>query len=305
MLSIALLGEDSTNDKLALLALETPIQVTQPGRRVKKSAVERIHLERYRSDYLNGTGKLPFDAVTVGGDPPDFIVETEAGPESLDCTTFCLSDRRLAFDLFEHLKKRLADESSASRFDNLKDCLLLIWFGWGNELPPKRTGRSAVEQLIQLLRQCIVDHARLASSANEFARQGLPQTMSPGDVAIFWTPDKTIGFQAVPAGSNSGDPFFDLTGFSCRLQTSTEVRQSEVHRELRKLISDHEKSEQTEHLLITVGGPDAKGVRYPSEEFIVQLMTDEMFAFAGLTHIRRISLHVWSTGTICEFRPKT
>src|SRR5205085_10296975 len=48
-----------------------------------RERTEEHHLERFNADYLRGLGKPAFDCFTRGGEPPDFVIESEGTRRNL------------------------------------------------------------------------------------------------------------------------------------------------------------------------------------------------------------------------------
>jgi hypothetical protein len=65
-------GHTADGERVIYPAFDTPIQIASPF--PSKEALERAQLEKYRLDHLLHFGKVPFEEVERGGDPPDFLV---------------------------------------------------------------------------------------------------------------------------------------------------------------------------------------------------------------------------------------
>lgn len=288
------------SERMIIVGMETPMPLWTPESRLDKEIVERLHLERYRSDYLMATGRLPFDDVRRGKDPPDFVVEAAAGQEGVECTAFTLEQRRSAYRMFARLRTLLADRGEES-FPNLRDTAVMVWFGLGSGLPPKRGDRDLVDALVKCMQEARIDRDRLAEVADQIAREGFPQEFPEGGAAIYWTPGKEAGFQVVPiAPSGLVGPFAKEMSFACELSMSTQVNESAVRTELERLIRQHDQ-EGIDHLLITLGGPDQDGLVYPAEEQLVALFADNVLQSPPVKHLKRVSSHAFRSGGICEF----
>lgn len=291
-----------TGERVAILAMETPVPLTESGARLDKNRVERLHLERYRADSFTATGELPFDAVSQGSDPPDFLVETDNGPEGIDCTVLALEERRSAYRLFALLRSRLLAAAKGEGFPNLRDTVMYVWFGLADGLPPKRQDTRTVDALLKCMREAHVDRERMQEVAAQIAREGFPKQFPEGGSAIFSTPDQEAGFTVVPSTAESlFGPFVQEAGFACELSMSTEVRESQVRTELERLIRKHD-TVGNNRLLITIGGPDRDGLRYPAEEQMMAFVTAEMIQSTPVKHLTRISLHTFASGALAEVR---
>jgi hypothetical protein len=285
---------------MIIVGMETPMPLWTSESRLEKEIVERLHLERYRSDYLMATGRLPFDNVRRGKDPPDFVVEAALGHEGVDCTAFTLEERRSAYRMFARLRTLLAKSGEGS-FPNLRDTAVIVWFGLGSGLPPKRGDREVVNALVKCMQKARIDRDRLAEVADEIAREGFPDQFPEGGAAIYWTPEKEAGFQVVPVAPRGlVGAFAKKMGFACELSMSTQVNESAVRAELERLIRQHDQ-EGIDHLLITLGGPDQDGLVYPAEEQLVAFLAGDVLQTPPVRHLKRVSGHAFRSGGIWEF----
>lgn len=138
-------------------------------------------------------------------------------------------------------------------------------------------------------------------AASEIARQGLPAQW-PDALALFWTEDGSAGFRVVPVNrSPVAGGGAQLGPVVCQLHMTTSISLSEVRAELARLIKKHDNAE-TEHLLITFGGPDRNGFRYPSEEAQADMLTSEVISSEEAKWLRRVTIHVWTSGAITTAR---
>lgn len=115
-----------TGEPIRLLVMETPIREVGRKKRLSKRAIERLHLEQYRCDHLRTYGVVPFEDVQSGHDPPDFVVTTPKGLESIDCSSFTLAERRAAYDQFRRIREVVESESAKGKLPHLDGCDLLI-----------------------------------------------------------------------------------------------------------------------------------------------------------------------------------
>jgi hypothetical protein len=294
-----------TQETTLILAMETPILVAHGDKPIAKGAIERMHLERYRSDYLNSTGRLPFENVRSGPDPstaPDFTVETFSGTEVIDCTSFMVEERRHAYHLFMRVSQQIATEAAAGKLPHLEDSVIRIWFGQGASLPPKKSDDRTLSALMKTIRDCTIHREHLASIAREIADRGFPQQLRPDDMAIFWTPNQSAGFNVSPVDhtdqpQREGRPPGNIT---CVLSMSSTVTSSQIQAELTRLVTENHDNPKTDHLLITFGGPDLNGLKYPADEMLARFVTDEMLSALSVRWLKRLSLHCWTLGTIVE-----
>jgi hypothetical protein len=83
----------SEGERVTIPMLDTPVQLTPA---FPKETLERVQLERYRLDYLVRLGKVPFEDVRRGDDPPDFLVTRDSSAHALDCAALTLPQKRTA-----------------------------------------------------------------------------------------------------------------------------------------------------------------------------------------------------------------
>jgi hypothetical protein len=68
---------------------------------------------------------------------------------------------------------------------------------------------------------------------------------------------------------------------------------------LSRIVHDHDKAE-IEHLLVTAGGPDRLGVRYPGEELLAAFIAEQEELAISVNHLRRLTLHLWAGRRIID-----
>jgi len=186
-------------------------------------------------------------------------------------------------------------------FRNLQDSVVKVWFGFGQNLPPKRTDSRVADAVVKLLREVRLDRRRLEETAAQITREGFPDRFPEGGAAIFWLPDKSAGFQVVPVNSDQlFGPFAEETRFACELSMSTQVSESQVHAEVRRVVEGHDQA-GTDHLLITVGGPDQDGLSYPAEEQLITFLPQDALPTPPVQHLKRVSIHAFRSGLVGKF----
>ncbi len=75
--------------------------------------------------------------------------------------------------------------------------------------------------------------------------------------------------------------------------------ESELHGEAQRIVTAHDKPE-IEHLLITVGGPDIDGIRYPGEEILGAFVAEGPSLTIEAEHLRSVTMHLWSAAEVIE-----
>jgi hypothetical protein len=294
VLGSTVLAEGSTTDARAgVVCLDARLPVCRP---LDKETNERLHLEKVRLDYLIRTGSLPFDSVERGSDPPDFRVHTATGVIGTDVSALALAERRLAYRLFDTFLDRIV--ASQATLGNVADTVVQVWFNFGQGLPPKRSDRDLAEQLVDTLRQVHLDRTAMEQFYAEINSKGLPQTF-PTWYPIRWLPAKEAGFQVSLLPRNlAPSPLRQRIGFECVLHMTFFVDSQFVMEEIQRLVTKHDKA-GIEWLALTVGAPDADGCSYPGEEVMYGLVEAESARIVA-NHIRRLSVHKWSTGEFLE-----
>ena len=87
-------------------------------------------------------------------------------------------------------------------------------------------------------------------------------------------------------------------GFELGLAHSTSILRSEALAKLRNSIAAKDRAEN-DALLITFGGFDHTGFRWPAESLVFGLLTAEDLPPVEARHLRRVYLHDWS-GSVAE-----
>lgn len=295
-------GVTEDGERTIILAMEQPERLASFPERVDKNVLERFHLERFRSDYLLRNGTVPFNSVQDGGDPPDFIVSNDHGVSGLDCVVMAQQQRRTAYQLLAHLEQRLDAVSGDRDFSGVAGCVVSIWFGENlAELPPRRTDDSIIEPLLDELENATVDHQAIDALLATVAASGFPEILPPV-ITQGTTPDGSAGFVAnrLVAPAHAGQ-IPGGRGFQIGLHTPQQWRESELQAQLQRITSDHDKPE-IEHLLVTAGGPDPNGIRYPGEEAYAAFLVERDDLMISAEHLTQVTLHLWSTGEIVDIK---
>lgn len=292
----ALAGHTEDGEPIAILALEAPSKIHFGGRRLTKRELERVHLEKYRLDMLIATGVLPFDGVTEGGNPPDFIVTTPWREEGIECAAFALQKRRDAYGLFDRFRARLLEARQREGLPHLADCVISVWFGSGGGLPPKTHDQATVDQLVEMLREARIDRAGVSALSQRIAREGFPESLADESVPIF-SAGEAGGACIAPVEPNSlQGPYAQAAGFDVGLSMSLTVTRSDVQTELERIVEKHDKP-GVDRLLISVGAPDRGGLIFPSESLVIDQLAP---APVTIKHIRVVTMHTFLTGGVRE-----
>jgi hypothetical protein len=296
---IGLEGADASGTPLLTSAFELPVKSPNFRRSVEQDVQERFHLERYRADYLIQHGKVPFEEVRRGDDPTDFTVKVEDGWNCLDCVSFAFQEQRNAYRLFEVLRRKLLDGASGRTFGGIRNCVVIVAFGDLTELPPRRRDDTIVEPLLDAFETCSVDGLPVEEAATRAATRGLGMPM----VGQSQTPGGEAAFVAnfVPPGSLGGE-VFERFGFDVHLQMQIQLSETDVRSKIEDVVKGHDKPE-IEHLLVTAGGPDQEGLRYPSEELAARFLIDCGPPKLAPVHLQKVTLHLWDAGEVVPLHP--
>jgi len=114
------------------------------------------------------------------------------------------------------------------------------------------------------------------------------------------TPDGAAGFVAnALLGPMEGARFSTGLGFEVQLQMSLQITATSARANLDRIVHQHAKPE-IKHLLLTAGGPDRGGMRFPGEEAIAALITEQPGLSVAAGYLERVTLHLWSARRIIE-----
>jgi hypothetical protein len=298
-------GTTADGEPMLMFSAENPDTIQGFDGEVDKARLERFHLECYRADHVLQFGDSPFEEVAAG-DRPDFTVTARGQPVSLDCAALADHHRRRAFRLMDHLRERLIAGGGGRDFSGVAGCLLSVWFGEKlDALPPKRWDDSIIDPLLDAIAECKVDHAAIARLIQEVADRGFPQVLPPV-IETGKTPDESAGFVAnAVLGPTEGARFSTGLGFEVQLHLPEQVTYGSAKANLDRIVSRHDQP-QIEHLLLTAGGPDRTGMRFPGEEVIAGFLAQQPGLHVEVEHLQRVTLHLWSARRIVNVpaRPK-
>jgi hypothetical protein len=96
--------------------------------------------------------------------------------------------------------------------------------------------------------------------------------------------------------------FFERTGFEMALAFQTEHNMDSAWTELARLVERHDKPE-IQHLVVTVGGPNRRGLAYPSEAALMELALATGIPKLAPQHITSVILHSWGDGRLIRVYP--
>ena len=282
----------------ATIAYEWPLpHWTVIGDELPKDAVEQLHLDRYCTDRLLSTGQLPYASLVPGRNPPDFVATTADGATlGVDATQLTASGRFAAQAEFERIRRAVLAEPRVD-FAHLRGHMLYLWFRTGTEFGLPHRGHQAVQQVVSALRTYVPD-----TSWTEMppVAEGMPDQLGVTDMQ---TTDSGCTFYAAELrAAVPGTTFFARTGFEMALAYQTEHAADAAWIELARLVKRHDKPE-IQHLVVTVGGPNRRGLAYPSEGLLLDMALATGAPSLSPEHIQSVVLHSWSDGRVIEVHP--
>lgn len=305
----ALMGMSGTSasrpDTLtALVGFEWPIPHLTPTEEISKPELERIHLDRYFTDYLFATGTPPFLNPTQtepGADPPDFTVSTSKGQEGVDCVQLTLNSRRSVNGTFQVIRKAILQEPR-HRFAHLAGHVVYMWFVTEQNdprKPPRPSNRAQIAAVIDALANYRMDPNAFMYQP-EHPDEGMPERLD--NVAFDRSSPGTMFYALPMQGAAPSSMLFLRTGFEIGMAYSTSDNADAIWQELLRVVRDHDQ-DTTDHLLITVGGPNKEGFIFPSESYLIDVALSAAEPLRELRHLSRVSLHFWENGRIVELYP--
>lgn len=267
------------------------------GDRLPKEAVERMHLDRYFTDHLLATGELPYVSLAGGSDPPDFrAVDRDGTALGVDATRLAVSNRIGAQEEFERIRRAVLAQP---RLDvaHLAGHLIYVWLtdDTGDIRLPHRKPQQ-VQEVVDALRDYIPDVSWTKD----------PQVVRGeqlGDTDIRSTPSGCTFYAAELVGAAPSTQFFAATGFELALAFQSEHAHDAAWAELSRLVAKHDKAE-IDHLIVTVAGPNERGLSYPSESLLLDAALHAGLPRLSPEHLSRVVLHSWTDGRIITLHPE-
>jgi hypothetical protein len=77
------------------------------------------------------------------------------------------------------------------------------------------------------------------------------------------------------------------------------VTLSDAFARLQNIVRSHDRPE-IDHILVTAGGPDTRGYRYPAEEAIANLLLCSANSGVEAKYIKRVTMHIWHSKVIAD-----
>ena len=294
----ALVGKRISNpdEQVLLITNEMPLSIYPWIVPIDKPQLEELHLQRFCSDYCKATGQRPYDNVSPGNNPPDFIGDTPDGKRTIDCTQFTIESRRTVYGLFQTIKDTLFD-TDPSRFSYISGLLVYVWVDIGKVTMGLPLKKADHDELIDQLASY-----RFVPGTGQILGAELPQQAPDMDIK---STHSGWRFSATPLlVSAPSSLFFTRMGFEMAFVFPTEHTSAEAWSELNRLIEKHDNGHIAD-LIITVGAPDNRGNVYTAEEVVLDLMLANPPTLEPPKNLSRVFIHAWGTGRIIQLFPET
>ncbi len=285
-------GTTSSGEPALLIASETRIDEWALSY-LSRTAVEQWTFAKFAADEERISGRRSWGMPGPGGNPPDLVVSRDGREVALELTQLALPDRRRS-------TARLGlVEAAIDRTGNPLPALE----GWQILLAADDLGvpdfldghADEIASIISALRPA--EHVATTPDG-----QGLPAAIELPSPVLTTRRYQILGIP--PNLSRSSSRFAARHGFELGLAHSTIVRRSQLLEQLWRTILDKDRVEN-EELLITIGGPDQTGYRWPGEAFMYDLLTRGQLPTMPSRHLRCVYLHNWLPGDIAEVSLET
>jgi hypothetical protein len=279
------------------LAYEWPTRWLRNVDPVAQYDLEWLHVQRFRSDFMLATGELSFVNVRPGNDPPDVLVDTPEGTLGLECTRLALKDRLAAHGLFQGVRQRIA-QIAPENFADLQGHVVYLWFDDSDSAlsrPFRASDEAAAVDLVQALAGYRPDTGDLWITG-----KALPD---PAPRLPMQSTSAEAKFYALPFVNAVPDTvLFNYAGFELGLAFTTRHEAEDEWGCLIDRIVEKDKP-GSDWLLISAGAPDNRGFAHPGEEAVATLLKAQPATSLNLQYLRRVTIHVWSTGEAFDLWP--
>lgn len=276
-------------DRLALfIAAEFEEAQSVP---LSKMAVEWMHLAKARSDLERGEEFALSASARFGEDPPDFVLGGQTGVEVAQYTH---SQRRQALALLGSVRKALIG-ASPTRFEHLRDRLVMVGFDDPRGLPPHVGDQAAIDAVLERLARTDPGPAPPTVAAT-VERHGF-------GVALHNTPLGTRTAACFPLPVLPRSELGSRLGFEIAAALTLVVKARDTERELQRLTDAHDRP-GNDVLVISAGAPGrSDGFALVADEIAVEPWMMRTVVMPQPKHIKRILLHRWSHGDVYELFP--
>jgi hypothetical protein len=283
--AFGLYARSPTGERVAIVPYEWPEAIPAAAGKLQRE----LHCVQRLEGDLSAGGAPTFRVLEVGSDPPDLVVEADAGAVGLDVTQFVLDDRAQAVAIFEKVKSEVL-ACPARELRHLAGHVVYVAYDRATGgLPPKNRNRS---------------HA-LVAALKRFrpvrAAAQLPRKLRPETVERFT--DGVIS--AAPLATAPRGAFYGTMGFELALSYQSTIYASQAWSRLKQRVAEHDKPE-IRILLVAVGAPTVQGVAFPSDSVAARLAIERARNEAlGSMFIEQIYVHAWDQGTVYLLDPKS
>ena len=290
-------AEGKPSERVMVISTEYPIPWIRSAQRISQEEQESLHVHRFRTDHILGTQTVPFVGISKGNDPPDVVVTDESGQIGLECMTFSLAQRRRAQGLFKNVRKSVM--ANPDSFFALAGHVVHMWFKDGDTIltrPHTQNDARAAENLARALAEYRPDNTELLRPRSELPQQA-PELN-------FETTTNGATFYSVPiAGAAPTSPLFTLAGFELSMSFNSFHSESDEWHALRARIKRKDRP-GNDWLLISSGAVDQSGEIHPAEDVLADFLLRSPQPVGPLEHIKRVTVHMWSTGQAVDIWPE-
>lgn len=286
---------DDPSRRQFVFNFEMPVSyVLLAGRSLTKQELERLHLNKFMTDHLLSTGRLPFNGRIRQPEPPepDFVFESDGNSIGVDCIQFSDARRREVHASFLAIRQAILNEPR-ERFAHLAGSLIYIWFGDDAYLSRayRRGDKAAITALLESLDNYHVDPERLRVPNTDPFPEDHPdwnaRTVAEG-----------ARFYGVPLAGDPNTGFCLATAFELGMGFSFIEDGDSAWAQFEQLVEAHDQP-GFDSVLVTVGGPDRTGQVYISEEILLDAMLGSFPRdMRKPRHLSQIFIHSWETGLI-------
>jgi len=272
-----------------------PYFVAQEAR--TKAELERLHLERFITDFTIATTKPPYTEIQRAGDPPDFLCLSGGVLVNVDCAQLAIQNRRAVNGLFERLRRAILS-TPRERFSRLRGCVVYVWFEGSDgklSMPFSSADDRALVNLVELLIGYEPQPSALQLPTDTLPEQAPMLPTAEGEGCRFYAVQMA---DAVPTSE-----FFTRTGFELGLAYTTNHSRPSASDELARVVAKHDQ-DGIDHLLLTAGGPNVNGLIHLSEHVLSAFLLETPPVFPKPNHLSKVMLHLWQTGAIVQLFPE-
>lgn len=284
-------GLDPSNDRVFLVASETPIRLAPP---LDQRRLEEVHLTSYAEAHLRFAGDKPIaEYLAVEDDPPDFMVKTEPGGHALglECVSFTGYERRRRYARFRAVERALLAHPEGRRgFTHIENRVALLGFPDG--MPPWSETDPVTQEVVEALAVITPDPAHDVVVGRR-ARVVWPRELPSG---------VRVDLPRI-TGRHSPSEFHQHMGFELALMESHEWQSSQVRKQLDELVRRKDR-DGNDWVLVTAGGPGGDGYALPGDDLRGQVAVRSFGPLSDLEHISRVIVHCCISSEAWEVYPR-